>query len=463
MRILIVADLMGASAVDAPPLDRRPVIRVDVDRFDEAFTRFAPSVALPAIGLTAPLPFDSIEDFHPDRLFERVALFDRFRSLRQRLQDPATFRAAADELRADGTAQPSESPAGTPATAASNEEAGSTFERLLGAKPVGPRSAAPASTASSGIDAFVNALVAPYIVAKEDPQLPQFLSAVDAAIGDTMRAVLHDAAFQRLESSWRSVQWLLQRTGEMDEAELEIFLVHLTRDEFRGEALGGGVLARRLEARAADVAPWSLIVADFSFGPSEDDLQIIQGLATLSSDLGVPLVAAAAGSLVGCNDVRAQADPNTWTALPAAAASLWADIRSSGAARSLGLTWPRLLTRLPYGVKADPIEAFAFEEMPADHGHEDYLWGNGAFAVALTMARMHLGAAGGFEGDIGDLPAFTYLENGEPTLKPGAEFCMAGRAADEALARGIMPLLSYQNRNAVRLVRLQSIGATSLG
>jgi hypothetical protein len=40
---------------------------------------------------------------------------------------------------------------------------------------------------------------------------------------------------------------------------------------------------------------------------------------------------------------------------------------------------------------------------------------------------------------------------------------MTERAAEETLARGIMPLVSYQNRNAVRLMRLQSIGTTAIG
>jgi predicted component of type VI protein secretion system len=101
--------------------------------------------------------------------------------------------------------------------------------------------------------------------------------------------------------------------------------------------------------------------------------------------------------------------------------------------------------------------------MAADHAHEDYLWGNGAIAAALTMVRAHLGWSGGFEGDIDDLPAFTYIEDGESTLKPCAEICMTERAAEEVLARGIMPLMSYRNRNAVRLMRLQSVGATAIG
>ena len=50
--------------------------------------------------------------------------------------------------------------------------------------------------------------------------------------------------------------------------------------------------------------------------------------------------------------------------------------------------------------------------MPADHAHEDYLWGNGALAAALALVRTELGVSSGFEADIGDLPAFTCMEDG---------------------------------------------------
>ena len=44
--------------------------------------------------------------------------------------------------------------------------------------------------------------------------------------------LLHDAAFQRLEATWRGVRWLLANTGEIDEGDSGIFL-HLTREELR--------------------------------------------------------------------------------------------------------------------------------------------------------------------------------------------------------------------------------------
>ena len=44
------------------------------------------------------LVFSELDDFHPDRLFQRSQLFLRLREVRRRLQDPDTFAAAAEEL-----------------------------------------------------------------------------------------------------------------------------------------------------------------------------------------------------------------------------------------------------------------------------------------------------------------------------------------------------------------------------
>jgi type VI secretion system protein ImpC len=240
MRVLIVGDLMGASAWDALPVAQRPIVPISVEAFDEVFARFEPSVALPALGLPSPHAFKELDDFHPDKLFEKVEIFDRFRTLRRRLQDPSTFGAAADELRLEaGTSRLSSAPRET------NR-----------------------SHAKGSVEAFIRSLVAPHIVSGNDPQLPQILSAVDAAIADTMRSLLHDTAFQRLEATWRGVHWLLAGTGDVGDGDLEISLLHLTREELSAHARPASALELR-QARGADATPWSLVVADFSFGPSK--------------------------------------------------------------------------------------------------------------------------------------------------------------------------------------------------
>jgi predicted component of type VI protein secretion system len=68
-------------------------------------------------------------------------------------------------------------------------------------------------------------------------------------------------------------------------------------------------------------------------------------------------------------------------------------------------------------------------------------------------------------GDITGLPAFVSTVDDEPRLQPCAELCLTERAVEAILARGIMPLVGFKDRDAARLVRLQSIAdsPTALG
>lgn len=67
----------------------------------------------------------------------------------------------------------------------------------------------------------------------------------------------------------------------------------------------------------------------------------------------------------------------------------------------------------------------------------------------------------GDDQDLVDLPAHVFEQDGERHLQPCAEVLLTERAGEAILARGFMPLLSYKNRNAVRVMRFQSIAQPS--
>jgi predicted component of type VI protein secretion system len=119
------------------------------------------------------------------------------------------------------------------------------------------------------------------------------------------------------------------------------------------------------------------------------------------------------------------------------------------------------LLRLPYGQQTDPIDSFAFEEMPAGAAHADYLWGNPAGACAELIGRAFLGhgrpAPLAAYRELEDLPAHVVPTADGTRLQACAEVVLSETAAQAMLARGVMPLLSYRNRNAVRLWRWQSL------
>jgi len=459
-RILVVADLgCSVSARAVLPLAQRKPLRVDIDNFDSVFKRLAPCLALTLDGTTLGIEFLTFDDFHPDRLFASLAPFAALRKLRGELADPAQFHRAAAALGAAPAAV--KSPGVADDAAQSND-----IERLLGRKP----SAAPAALpAGSGLnlDNWLRTVVAPHVVPNIANEQAQLIAAVDSAIGTEMRRVLHHPAFQTLEANWRSIEHLV-RGLELGDT-LELALLDATRDE----------LAQDIAAHAADMsrsalhhhlcgpqteAPagkrWSLLVSDLSIGADMGELHLLATLGAMAGRAGAPLLAAAHPSLLGCASVDQLIDPKTWQPLDADLAAFWAALRQSPVAPWIGLALPRVLVRLPYGKRSDPVTTFAFEEIAARE-HEVYLWGSPAFALAQLAGEAFMEAGWSMELaaglDLDDLPSHIYHDDGESHQQPCAEVTLPESAGNAMLRKGAMALLSYRNRNAARLLRWQSI------
>ena len=409
IRLLVLADFSGRPAAERMPLATRPTHRVDLDNLDEAFLRLHPRLSLPV----GEVSFEKVDDFHPDSLYRRL---DVFESLRRTRANPS---ASGDDL----------------------------FNRLLG-KPADPIPA-PTPAPTGGVDALIRNIVAPHIVKDTSAQMSAHVAGVDAATTEQMRALLHDPAFQALEGAWRGVQWLISGL-ELDES-LQLHLFDVTRDELLADVLAAdGQIAQTAFCRAvvdrADAGAWSALIGLFRFGRSAVDVGLLAALGLIASRAGAPFVAGA--------DLPARTDD-------AAAIDGWHALRRSEAARWLGLAAPRLLLRQPYGRATDPIEGFAFEELAGVPAHEEFLWGPSSLAIALLIGR-GFAARGwdmqpGDERDIGDLPMYTFVRDGEREMQACAERFLSDRDVDELIQAGLIPIVSRRDANAVMTPRVQSI------
>ncbi len=437
MRLLLLGDFSARPAHERPALAARPTHRLDIDSLPAVMQRLAPRV--PAAGSV--FEAEDIEDFHPDALYTRVPVFEALRSLRRRLQDPQQFAAAAAEM-------------GVPLPAAGAAPAAGGGDLLAGRLGGRPAAAAPAvAPPATGIDAFVRSLVAPHIVADHGPMQAQLTASVDRTIAAQMRELLHAPAFQALESAWRAAQWLVSSL-ELDE-NLQLHLFDVSRDELLADVVAArGQLAqtglhRALADRWRGVPggeSWSAVVSLERFGPSDADIGLLAALGLLAQQAGGPLLAGA--------------DPALALAEPAALAG-WNTLRGSEAAPWIGLAAPRVLLRRPYGKRSDPVASFAFEEFSGPPEHEHLLWGAGSLATALLIGRAYMARGWamepGDEREIGDLPAYSFDRDGEMELQACAEDYLGEQAGQALLGAGLMPLMSHKHRNAVTVMRFQSI------
>src|SRR5262249_39838892 len=154
---------------------------------------------------------------------------------RKRLDNPATFAAAAAELRSWGStaaAQPAASPPpaeGPPASAMSPEE---LLAQLLGEAPPAPRAPGPGPMGSDW-NAYLEKILGPHLVRSADPRQAELTAQVDAATAAQMRALLHHPDFQGLEAAWRAVYFLVRRLDT--DAKLKLYLLDVTEAELAAD------------------------------------------------------------------------------------------------------------------------------------------------------------------------------------------------------------------------------------
>jgi type VI secretion system protein ImpC len=467
-RLLLLGDF-SASGSKQPISSRKPV-QVDRDNFDDVLAAFHPELKI-NLGDEEPatLKFSDLDDFHPDRLLERLDMFRKLRNIRARLADPATFADAAAEFGLGGRAKPLEEAQST-TPQASPLALGSLLDDMIEQTEA---RAQMRSAAESDLQKFVRRVTEPHLVSAADPRQSEILALIDRALGAQMRALLHVSDFQSLEAAWRAV-FLLVRRIDTDEM-LKLYLVDLSKDELAADLNSSldlrTTFAYRLLAgdaiNSVGGEPWAAIVGDYAFAATRAHAELLGRLAKVAHAAGAPFLAAASPALLGCKSFSATPNARDWTApADSDSVSAWAALRSLPEASAVGLAIPRFLLRLPYGEQTDPIESFSFEEMPRDpeHNepeHEDYLWGNPAFVCALLLAQSFSESGWdlrpGQRAELGRLPAHIYPHEGSSELKPCAEALMTLDTADRIIESGLMPLASVKGQDEVRLLRFQSI------
>ncbi len=448
----------------------RPIF-VDRDCCDAVMAQLGVEIRLDVLGDKAPpvkISFAALDDFHPDRLYRDLEVFQAMRESRKILLDPASF-AARDRATLPAVLSPQASSVTSDDVAAAvlgDQEGAGLLDQII-AQDGGSASSAGSSQSIPEWDFFLRQLVRPYLVPAAHPEQEEMVGSVDAATEELMRRILHHPDFQAMEAAWQGLWFLISRL--QTDADLKVYLFDINRNELEADLvaaddlLASGLYRLLVEQSVQTFgdAPWSLLTGLYSFGVTVADVEIMGRMANIGRVAGAPFVTAANDSLLGCRSLAATPDPDDWQPLSGAEKMAWAALRSLPAASSLGLMLPRFLLRLPYGEKTDPVDSFSFEEMAELPQHGHYLWGNPALVVALV-----LGASFSRNGwrlldepvsSVDGLPLHVFRHEGEATTLPCAEVVLIERAVDAILEQGIMPLLSFRNQDTIRLARLQSI------
>ncbi len=449
---------------EAATIDRRRPILVDRDNFDEVLANSGASLKL-SLGEAASgaieLQFRDLEHFEPDHLFQHVELFKQLRELRERLLDNQTFEAAAAKIQGWLTPTPEAAPnaAKTPPPAPVPD--GGLLDSILsGSTPQA------ADSGPSLAERLIKEALAAHVVPAPDPRQGELVAAVDEAITDKMRELLHHPRFQALEALWRGVHFLTRRleTG----SRLKIYLINVSHPELEADLAVEDVRRSGLYKLLCDPLsgkiPWSVILGNYSLGARVEDALFLAQLGGIAQQAGATLLAGAEPALVQCASFAETPDADDWQLpLNEGVETAWDIVRQDPLSAHVGLILPRFLLRLPYGAQTRSVEAFDFEELPETHYHEAYLWGNGAFAVACMLGEAYTRSAWdmrpGEINQIDGLPLHFHKVDGETRAQPCAELLLTDRARAKIAARGLMALTSVAGGDAVLCHPLNALAA----
>ncbi len=470
-RIAILGDFSGRinrGICETADIAKRKPLHVDRDNLDEVMAGFNVEIKLPLLGKDSSpvsIRFSKLDDFHPDYLFENLEAFQTLRDMRKSLKNPSLFLSLVKEFQTKIEKTSLEKIAA--------DTKGEFLNQVL--KETEEKPMPEARRGKSDWDEFLHKIVTPHLVPDIEPKQTEMIAAVDSAISELMRMILHHLDFQEIEAAWRGVYFLASRleTG----ADLKLYLLDITKAELAAD-LGSTedlrstqtyrlLVEQTVETPGAE--PWAVLACDYIFDQTLEDIEMLGRMAKIVRQAGAPFIAAAHSHFLGCESIAETPDPDDWKIQAETEISqAWESLRNLSEASYLGLALPRFLLRLPYGEGTDPIEQFDFEEMPAYQVHDYYLWGNPSFLCLYLLAQAFSEYGWDFRPgiiqDIEGLPLHIYKEQGESRVKPCAEVVFTERAAEAILEKGLMPILSFKNQDTVRLARFQSLAdpATNL-
>jgi type VI secretion system protein ImpC len=435
-RIAILGDFggratRGAAEAGHALLARRPV-HVDRDNLEEVFASFHVELELPVAGR---IRFDYPEDFHPDRLWSRAAMFAPL------LQARRAPLSAAPPVAQAPVRQASPAPPDLGSLSSLLDDA---LEATAG------RAQGRSEPNRDPLRSWLDEQVQPHVTAPVSAGERERRGLIDQVIAAQTRALLHFPAFQQLEALWRAVEFMTRRVD--DDARVRICLIDITREEVAADLASASPTLTKLMASHGH---WGVLAGAYSIRPNSGDLAFLAAAGTLAASLGVSFLAAASPELIGVDSAGPLPDAEDWRQPDAA----WQAFRTTPAASHVGLALPRFLLRLPYGGKTSPCETLPFEEMGEEHDHDSLLWGNPALLCASLLADSFADEGWAMRPDkhcnVDRLPVYIYKYDGESVAQPCAESLMTERAAKQILDRGVMAVASLKGSDEVRLVRFQ--------
>jgi type VI secretion system protein ImpC len=323
------------------------------------------------------------------------------------------------------------------------------------------------------IKSFVNEVLQGAITIAPDTEamLNARIAQIDHLVSIQLNEIMHNEEFQRLESSWRGLKYLLSQSETGESMKIKVLNVSkkdLLRDLQRAPEFDQSALFKKVYEEEFGVfggAPFGALVGDFYFGKSGQDIELLEKVSQVAAAAHAPFLTAASHEMFNLESFTQLDAPRDLAKIfDTTEYAKWKGFRESEDARWVALTAPRMLIREPYGKATVPVEAFDYEEKVDGTDHSKYLWANAAWALAARVSQSFskygwCATIRGVEsgGLVEGLPVHNFrTDSGDVAMKCPTETPVTDRREKELADLGFVPLVHCKGTDKAAFFSVQS-------
>jgi type VI secretion system protein ImpC len=304
---------------------------------------------------------------------------------------------------------------------------------------------------------FVNqALEQGTVVSKDSVAfINQRILELDDLISNQLNEIMHDPAFQKLEGSWRGLNYLVMNTETATHLKLRVMNIskkELLDDLERAVEFDQSQMFKKLyeeEYGTFGGHPYSCLIGDFEFTRHPQDMELIQKISQVAAAAHAPFLTAAHPKLFDLDSFEHLGARRDLSKIFESLEMIkWNSFRETEDSRYVAMLLPRVLMRLPYGANTLPAEGLNFEEDVGGADTSKFCWTNPAYILGQRITNAFslykwTAAIRGVEGGgiVEGLPAYTFkTTDGDIALKCPTETAITDRREKELSDLGFISL-----------------------
>ncbi|EAH8163144.1 type VI secretion system contractile sheath large subunit [Campylobacter jejuni] len=290
--------------------------------------------------------------------------------------------------------------------------------------------------------------------------LDEMIAHIDYLLSKQMDEVLHNEEFQKLESTWRGLRFLVERTDFNENIKIDLFDIRKEEalEDFENNPdITQSVVYKNIyssEYGQFGGEPVGAIIGDYQLESASPDMTFLNKMASIAAMSHSPFLTSFGPKFFGLDDYSELANiQDLQGLLEGPQYTRWRTFRENEDSKYTGLLVTRFLARSPYDPEENPIKSFNYKEnVHASHNH--LLWANSSYTFCTRLTESFakyrwcgniIGPKSG--GTVKDLPTYLYENFGTIQSKIPTEVLITDRREYELAEAGFITLTLRRDSN----------------